>query len=168
VLYRLIPIDELLIRAFGRAGKVLSIVLFFHLVCLGWIFFRATPDQFWPIMNSIIALPTAATDTWANFAQYWTPLLQGHGLTGLPSLIAGTLQGFVSLNWTFSVYAWGLIAFAIPVWLTDYLGWRRDVEFPDLFGRFSWPIAAVIVVALLYGIIFFARRQANEFIYFAF
>ena len=41
VLYRLVPIDAFLIRRFGRLGKLLAIVLFFHLVCVGWIFFRA-------------------------------------------------------------------------------------------------------------------------------
>lgn len=168
VLYRLLPIDEVLIRAFGRAGKVLSIVLFFHLVCLGWIFFRATPEQFWPIMNSIVALPAAIGDVWSKFAQYWAPVLHGDALARIPSLLKGTISGFVSLNWTFSVYAWGLAVFAIPVCLTDYLGWRRGVEFPDLFERWAWPVAGAVIVVLLYGIIFFARRQANEFIYFAF
>ncbi|MEI9922267.1 MAG: MBOAT family O-acyltransferase [Bradyrhizobium sp.] len=57
VLYRLVPIDAFLIQRFGRVGKVLSIVLFFHLVCIGWIFFRSTPEQLGPIVTSIVEIP---------------------------------------------------------------------------------------------------------------
>jgi D-alanyl-lipoteichoic acid acyltransferase DltB (MBOAT superfamily) len=60
ILYRLLPIDTLLTRWFGMAGKWLSILLVFHLVCFGWILFRAHTDTFIPMMNSIGALFTAA------------------------------------------------------------------------------------------------------------
>src|SRR5216683_2372920 len=162
VLYRLVPIDDILVRRFGRTGKFLAIVLFFHLVCIGWIFFRATPDQLWPIVKSILALPVAIADAAKQYA--------GH-ISGIRSLFltfGGTARGFITSNLTFFVFGWGLTLFMLPVWITDYLGWRQDKEFPDLFGTMSWLVRVPIILALVYGIVFFARREANEFIYFAF
>jgi len=167
VFYRLMPIDEYLIRRMGRFGKLLAIVLFFHLVCIGWIFFRATPDQFWPIVHSIGALPVAVVDVFSRYDTYWVAVLHGH-FASLFSTVKGTIWGFVGLNWTFTVFCWGVVLFATPVWVTDYLGWRRDAEFPDLFLGMPWPLRIVIILTLVYGIMFFARREANEFIYFAF
>jgi D-alanyl-lipoteichoic acid acyltransferase DltB (MBOAT superfamily) len=169
VIYRLVPIDEFLIKHFGRIGKAISIVVFFHLVCLGWIFFRATPEQFLPIMQSIIALPGAAIAIVHDYAGYWRDAwTQSHWLHALTVTLMGTLNGFLIKNWAFVVYAWGLLLFMTPVWVTDYLGWRKQVEFPDLFVAMPWPLRSAISLALLYAIVFFARREANEFIYFAF
>jgi len=165
VLYRLVPIDQFLIERLGRAGKLLSVVLFFHLVCFGWIFFRATPEQFMPIINSIMALPGAVIEVFGSYATYWH---QVGSSTDFVRVFIGTSWGFVAKNWTFTVYAWGVFLFALPLWTTDYLGWRRNCEFPDLLESMPWPVRSAVIVALIYGIIFFARREANEFIYFAF
>ena len=166
VLYRLVPIDEFLIRYLGRFGKVVAVVIFFHLVCVGWIFFRATPAQFWPIVMSIAALPGAIADTVVQYDVYWRQVLNGQ----LPffSVLAGTIWGVVVKNWTFAVFCWGVFIFAVPVWIADYLGWRRGCEFPDLFECMPWVVRALVSLALVYGIVFFARREANEFIYFSF
>jgi alginate O-acetyltransferase complex protein AlgI len=156
VLYRLVPIDSFLIERLGRFGKVLSILIFFHLVCIGWIFFRSTPAEFLPIVNSIAAIPGAIrasiVATWA-----WSP-----------SSIALTISSFVYGNWVFAVYGWGLILFAIPAVVTDIVAWRNNCEFPDLFSAMPWWLRSAVIVTLFYGIAFFARREANEFIYFAF
>ncbi|MBR0855683.1 MBOAT family O-acyltransferase [Bradyrhizobium liaoningense] len=169
VLYRLVPIDEFLIKRFGRVGKAASIVLFFHLVCLGWIFFRTTPEQFLPIMQSIAALPGAVVGTLQDYAGYWRDAwLQPDWVHVTALTFLGTLKGFVSKNWVFVVYAWGLLLFMTPVWVSDYLGWRKQVEFPDLYAVMPWPLRSAVILALLYAIVFFARREANEFIYFAF
>ncbi len=165
VFYRLVPIDQILVRRFGRLGKFLAIVLFFHLVCIGWIFFRATPDQFLPIVKSILDLPGAVLDIVGRYASYWK---NANSLYSLVSTFAGTVWGFITTNWLFSVYGWGLTLFVLPVWITDYLGWRQNREFPDLFGAMPWPVRVPVILTLLYGIVFFARREANEFIYFAF
>lgn len=159
VLYRLVPIDAFLISRFGRAGKVLSIVLFFHLVCVGWIFFRATPDQLGPIVNSILALPGAVIDA--------VPSSESFRAFGIHAVF-GSIRSFHLANWTFATYGWGLLLFMLPVCITDLLGWRYDKEFPDLFPLMPWPLSSAIAVLLFYGILFFARREANEFIYFAF
>jgi alginate O-acetyltransferase complex protein AlgI len=105
VLYRLLPIDAILIRRFGRFGKLLAIVIFFHLVCIGWIFFRATPDQFWPIVSSILALPFAIADTAGKYATYWSHI---SSVRTFISTFGGTVWGFLVTNWAFLVYGWGL------------------------------------------------------------
>jgi hypothetical protein len=165
VLYRLIPIDEFLIRHFGRFGKLLATILFFHLVCIGWIFFRSTPDQLIPVANSIVGLPGAILDAPLSYASDWHQI---GSLSDFVRVLIRTLGGFVAKNWTFAVYGWGVFLFALPVWITDYLGWRRKCEFPDLFQQMPWLLRSTVILALVYGIIFFARREANEFIYFAF
>jgi D-alanyl-lipoteichoic acid acyltransferase DltB (MBOAT superfamily) len=166
VLYRLVPIDTVLSRHFGRAGRFVSIVLFFHLVCLGWIFFRATPEQFAPIVASIAALPGAVLDVFSQHAIYWQQALTAP--LELLLVLQSTMWQFIVRNWSFAVLCWGLVLLAVPLWVTDYLGWRRGCEFPDLFDRMSWPVRAAMILVLIYGIVFFARREANEFIYFAF
>ena len=67
VFYRLVPIDKILSRRLGLFGDCVATVIFFHLVCLGWIFFRATPEQFMPIMKSIAAkLPAPSLKQFAT------------------------------------------------------------------------------------------------------
>jgi len=166
VLYRLVPLDAVLIRHFGRTGKFVAMVVFFHFVFLGWIFFRATPDQFLPIMASIAALPGAIAHTISAYAGYWQQVM--HSPLHFFSVLRGTVWGFVGMNWTFAVYAWGLILYGLPIWITDYLGWRSNGEFPDLFPRMPWLVRSLVILLLIYGILFFGRREANEFIYFAF
>jgi hypothetical protein len=81
VAYRVLHIEENIIRFLGRrVGAVVAIVLMFHLVCLGWIFFRASDTQVFPAIASIGALMSGRIMEW--------PLLRdfGYGLIfyGLP------------------------------------------------------------------------------------
>ncbi|WP_316168114.1 MULTISPECIES: MBOAT family O-acyltransferase [unclassified Bradyrhizobium] len=156
VLYRLIPLDTILIKRFGRLGNIIAAVLFFHLICLGWIFFRSTPSEFLPIIKSIAAVPAAIL----------APLIVSWGWSPIGAL--RSVWQTITANWAFSVYGWGLTLFALPAVLTDAIAWRRDCEFADLFPSMPWWMRTLVIVALFYGILFFARRQANEFIYFAF
>ncbi len=165
ILYRLLPIDQWLAR-FGFAGKALAAVIFFHLVCIGWIFFRATPEQIGPIWSSIIATPTIIPDILTKYAQYIPSLWAGP--FAWASFAVGLLVGLTQQNWYLFVLSWGLVLFAGPVFVFDYLGRRHNVEFPDLFLRMNTVTRAVLALIFVYGIIFFARRQASEFIYFAF
>jgi len=166
VLYRLVPIDAFLISRFGRVGKVLSIVLFFHLVCIGWIFFRSTPEQLGPIVTSIVEIPhvlfgslsAAISEQLSSGLTWMTPV----------RILVGTVAKFIAGNWMVAAFGWGLLLFMVPVWVTDYLGWKHDCEFPDLFVKMPVAVRVVLIVALVYGMVFFARREANEFIYFAF
>ena len=167
VLYRLFPVDELLVRFLGRrAGKFVAVVLFFHLVCIGWIFFRATPDQFVPLWNSILALPGAIASHVASYAPYFQKA-SPFSLDYL-RLFKGMLAGWLSANWVLMVYGWGIVLFALPVVVTDLLAWRKGVEFPDLYERMPLWLKVAIILLLLYAIQFFGRRESNEFIYFAF
>ncbi len=170
ILYRFFPIHEYLGVSLGRFGKVLAIIVFFHLVCFGWIFFRATPEQFWPIVSSILALPEAIYNAFVSIQSYWLQVdwTQVSGLIHALNLLKSTLWQFVIANWTFSVYTWGLLVFAAPLLLFDYLGRRRNCEFPDLFQFMPTWVKVSAILILIYGIAFFGQRQANEFIYFAF
>ena len=167
VFYRIVPIDEYLYRLLGkRLGKFFSIIFFFHLVCIGWIFFRATPVQFWQIWNSILALPGAFISHVATFAPYfdkvdWISL-------DFIRVCIGTLRGWVSSNWACSVYGWGILMFAFPVIILDVIAWRKNVEFSDLYENMPTLLKVLSILLFLYAIQFFGRSGSNEFIYFAF
>ena len=133
VLYRLVPIDRYLIGWLGRLGKWLSILITFHLVCFGWLLFRAHTDTILPLLRSLAV--------W-----HFTP----------DSL---TLLYF---------YARGILVLGAIVAITDYLGYREDVEFPDLFRRWNPYVLTGLAVACYFGITIFARRETAQFIYFQF
>jgi alginate O-acetyltransferase complex protein AlgI len=59
VLYRLLPLDALLIRLLGAVGKWIAILITFHLVCFGWILFRAQVSTLGPLLSSIPNMFTA-------------------------------------------------------------------------------------------------------------
>jgi alginate O-acetyltransferase complex protein AlgI len=167
VLYRLVPIDQLLVRAFGnRLGKLLAIGLFFHFVCVGWIFFRATPAQFGPIWNSIVALPGALFYTLNQYMPYFANV--EFWSYGFVRTVWGMLGGFVHSNWVFVVYGWGIFLFALPILVTDVLAGGKGVEFTDLYAPMPLWLKVTNVLLLLYAIQFFGQRESNEFIYFAF
>jgi alginate O-acetyltransferase complex protein AlgI len=202
ILYRLVPIDEMLGRWLGRFGKVLSVVLFFHLVCIGWIFFRASPSQFLPIWGSIIAGPEQFGKNLLNWWPYlhdaldvrqtiiaYKPYISDawHGKLGMWStiwavvsavweqhvmgtlyLVPRALYMSTQLNIGFTLFGWELMLFTLPVILTDWIGYRRRGEFPEIFGSLRWPVRVVCIMLLIYGIQFFGRREGNAFIYFAF
>lgn len=165
VLYRLVPIDRHLIRHFGRTGKVLPVFIFFHLICIGWIFFRCTPEQLSPIFGSINAIPNAIVQSFASIWSYWVTL---SGPSHFLDLLMSTLNQFIIQNWAFSSYFWGVLIFGIPLIITDYFGWIHNVEFVDLFDKLDWVAKSFLILLIVYSIAFFAQRQSNEFIYFAF
>ena len=72
------------------------------------------------------------------------------------------------LNLGFSLFGWELLVFSVPVLLTDYIGYRRKCEFPEIFLSLRWPLQLICILLLIYGIQFFGRREGNAFIYFAF
>jgi len=132
VLYRVLPIDRYLIRWLGRVGKWLSILITFHIVCFGWILFRAHTDTIFPLLTSITEIASAG-------------------------------------NFVFSsLYARGVAVLGAVILLTDYLGYRCDVEFSDLFRRWNPYFASGAAVAFYLGITIFAKREAAQFIYFQF
>jgi D-alanyl-lipoteichoic acid acyltransferase DltB (MBOAT superfamily) len=84
ILYRLVPIDRMLQERFGRVGSIVAIVLMFNLVCVGWIFFRASSAELVPLLASLAALP--------SIAQHGV-LLWGLALFGVP-LVATELLSY--------------------------------------------------------------------------
>jgi len=166
IAYRFVPIDEWLKSRFGVLGKVIAAVIFFHLVCIGWIFFRAAPHEFLPIWVSILQTPHVLAQAMSSLLTMVRDVVFGHANL-LGALNAG-LGRIEAQNWVFMVLLWGCLLFILPMALLDYLAYRRGVEFPDLFASMPPAVKVAAIALLLYGIIFFARREANEFIYFAF
>jgi D-alanyl-lipoteichoic acid acyltransferase DltB (MBOAT superfamily) len=166
VIYRLLPLDRWLINRFAFVGRVLSMIIFFHLVCVGWIFFRAAPHELSPIWQSIVQAPAVFGQFVGLMKSAFISFLVG-GAPLIPA-VKDQLQAFAVANWILVVLSWGLFLFAAPMVLADILGYRRGVEFPDLYVRMPLAVKCVAIVALLYGVVFFARRETNEFIYFAF
>jgi alginate O-acetyltransferase complex protein AlgI len=140
VIYRLVPIDEYLRRFLGRyVGSTVAVILFFHLVCFGWILFRATPSDFPIIWHSIMAIPHM---THVDIHPFPYTLL--------------------------TYYGYLVFVFAAAVMVTDAIGYAIGAEFPDIWTRAAVPFQVIMVLAAVYGIIFFGARQSNAFIYFAF
>ena len=132
VLYRLVPIHRHLTTYLGPLGKWLSIIITFHIVCFGWILFRAQTTTVLPLIASIGRL----------------------------------LRG----DWPYLFYAFGLgvLSLGSIVLVTDYLGYRKDVEFPDLFKTLNPYFAAGLAAACYFGIIVLGKREGAQFIYFQF
>jgi alginate O-acetyltransferase complex protein AlgI len=123
VLYRVLPLDELLQRHFKRVGKGLAAFVMFLLVCIGLIFFRAAAGDILPLLASLAAWPAYS----------------------LPLLLLGAM-----------------------VLATDLIGYRRGVEFVDVYPSLPGWMRATLLVAAFYGIVFFGPGQRYEFIYFQF
>jgi alginate O-acetyltransferase complex protein AlgI len=65
VIYHVGAIEQRILSALGsRVGKIVAIVLMFHLVCAGWIFFRATSEELLPAFQSIGQLLTGTAPDW--------------------------------------------------------------------------------------------------------
>ncbi len=123
ILYRFIPIDGFLIRRLGRLGAVISAIVFFHFVCFGWIFFRASPEQFIPICRSIAAAPFVFVEQLSP----WVPYL-GKALN-----VPATLRSYVP--YLFQAWHHGN---ELPATLADLLNalWHRHiVALPDVIWR---------------------------------
>lgn len=134
VLYHYLPIDQKLQSWLGKTtGIVVAILLFFHLQCIGWIFFRGESwSKIGEAFQSIAAMPTAAS--LADFQQM------------------------------FAVF----VMFAIPIVVTDYLGWRRDTEYPNLYAGMPFWLKCAHYIAMFYLVLLLGKRLSNDFIYFQF
>jgi alginate O-acetyltransferase complex protein AlgI len=82
VLYRLLPLDQILQKYLKGVGAALAVFVMFNLVCIGWIFFRASGDAILPLLASLGSLPSAATEG---------ALLWGLVLFATPVVITDTL-----------------------------------------------------------------------------
>ena len=135
VAYRVFHIEENIVRFLGRrVGAVVAIVLMFHLVCVGWIFFRASDTQIFPALASIGALLTGRIMEW--------PLLRdfGYGILiyALPLLLTEPFayrkdKEFVDLydgwSWPAKTLAYIFVFYGVVM-----LGARQQSEF--IYFRF--------------------------------
>jgi D-alanyl-lipoteichoic acid acyltransferase DltB (MBOAT superfamily) len=132
ILYRLFPIHQYLEAQLGLLGKWLSILITFHIVCFGWILFRAQSDLIVPLLRSI-----------GEFV-FLKPTYQSYG------------------------YGFGVFVLGSVVLVTDYLGYRKGVEFPDLFKSLNPYLSAGLIAACYFGIMVLGKREGAQFIYFQF
>jgi alginate O-acetyltransferase complex protein AlgI len=132
ILYRIFPIHQYLEAKLGSLGKFLSILITFHIVCFGWILFRAQLGLIVPLLWSI-----------GEFF-YTKPTYRTYG------------------------YGFGVFLLGMVVLVTDYLGYRKGVEFPDLFKTLNPYLAAGLAAACYMGLIILGKREGAQFIYFQF
>jgi alginate O-acetyltransferase complex protein AlgI len=132
VLYRAVPIHRYLTEWFGTPGKWLSIFITFHIVCFGWILFRAQTTTVLPLLSSIPEL--------------WT---------------ANNL-------YLFQTFGRGVLFLGAITLITDYIGYRKQGEFSDLFKSMHPYVGAVVVACCYFAIMVFGKREGAQFIYFQF
>lgn len=70
-----------------------------------------------------------------------------------------------SLFW---VFGRGVLFLGAIVAITDYLGYRKNVEFPELFKNCNPYLTAIVAALCYFGITVLARREGAQFIYFQF
>jgi alginate O-acetyltransferase complex protein AlgI len=88
IVYRVFRVEENILLVFGKhAGRAVAILLMFHLVCFGWIFFRATDAQVLPAVTSIGALLVGKVMEWSVLRDFGYGLL----LYGLPLLLTESI-----------------------------------------------------------------------------
>jgi D-alanyl-lipoteichoic acid acyltransferase DltB (MBOAT superfamily) len=133
VIYRVCRIDDFLAAPLrSRTIKAIAMFVMFQLVCLGWIFFRATPAELLPAFSSLV------------------------GYSAPP-------------DWNFlKLIAWGLAIYSVPLAVTEYLGYRRNSEFIDLYPNWHWFAKGIAYVSIFYAVVLFGARKQSEFIYFQF
>jgi hypothetical protein len=56
----------------------------------------------------------------------------------------------------------------VIILLSDYLGYRKGVEFPDLFPPLNPYLGSILAVACYLGITILGKREGAQFIYFQF
>lgn len=120
--YRAVPIDQFLINRFGRAGRLLAMLIMFHLVCFGWILFRASWQEFPIIMTSIFSFPGHLIKQWIPLIPYWTNVLSGEASAW--AVLKGSLSYYYSQNFYFSVFSYGLVLVGAVLFVFDYAGYR--------------------------------------------
>jgi alginate O-acetyltransferase complex protein AlgI len=138
VLNRLVPIDRHLTALFGAFGKWLAIVITFHLVCFGWILFRAHTATILPLLQSI------------------------------PAFFRSEVILHLHRSDPFVAFAQGVAVLGVATLITDYLGYRKGGEFSDLFKTMNPYAAGALASACYLGLMIFGKRESAQFIYFQF
>jgi alginate O-acetyltransferase complex protein AlgI len=131
----------------GKFRRAWRVVATFHLVCLGWVFFRArsVADAMYVLEHAIVDLPSS--------------------LVGL--IARGTLAHDVYLNQSnreFLVALGGLVLLA----LSARVGRSSDALVSAFFARVPWLLRWATYLGLALGVIVFGVFYGGAFIYFQF
>lgn len=127
VLHRLVPFDRQLTDRFGVVGKWLAVLITFHIVCFGWILFRAHSDTIVPILTSIPELVHAESYKW--FLMFGQGIAALGGLTLLTDYLGYRKGGeFTDLFKTLNPYFGATLAVACYLGLM-VLGKRESAQF---------------------------------------
>lgn len=65
-------------------------------------------------------------------------------------------------------YIYILLIFAIPVFITELIGYVNQKEFVELIDNISDKMVVLFLICSFYLVIFIGKREAYDFIYFAF
>ena len=139
ILYRILPIDRLLIKLLGNLwGKVASItaMLSFNLFS-SILFFVKTDKEFLETFQSFRKISYLVTD-------------------------------FNLLPLRFFELFWGLLIFVTPIIVTESIGFAYKREFVDMQKFFGSKTKIALYVTMFYVALFFGVRESSDFIYFQF
>ena len=89
------------------------------------------------------------------------------GLILFRAAAADILPLFASLA-SLPPFSLPLLLIGALVLATDLIGYRRGVEFVDVYPLLAGWTRALLIVGAFYGIVFFGPGQKYEFIYFQF
>ena len=81
---------------------------------------------------------------------------------------AKLLFGVIEPSSIFIQLSYGLALFALPIFVTDLIGFKRNREFTEVYPTFNAPVKVSLYVAMFYLTLFFASRGSYDFIYFRF
>ena len=140
ILYRLIPIDKVLISNLGKKiGKTFSILIMNFFILFGWLLFFSRND------------PTVFTNIF-------------YSLINSSDIIFSSYQSKIEL---FQLI-YGLLIYLIPIYFTELIGYRYKVEFLDIAKHSNLNIKVCLYFFVFYSILFFGSRGSYDFIYFQF
>lgn len=138
-IYKIFKIDKFFINNLGnQCGKIVSMLLMFILVLYGMIIFLVKTNQDFLIISR-------------SFFQFFALPFSDKNISSI----------FLDLGR-------GLLIFALPIFITDLLGYLKRREFVDLYPAFSSITKIFLYVLMFYLTLFFASRGSYDFIYFQF
>ena len=139
VFYQAVPVDRVCLKIFGKTiGKILSIAFLFLFIPYGMIIFLVKTNQDFLIISR-------------SFFQFFALPFSDKNISSI----------FLDLGR-------GLLIFALPIFITDLLGYLKRREFVDLYPAFSSITKIFLYVLMFYLTLFFASRGSYDFIYFQF
>lgn len=140
VIYRIFPLDKILPKIFGKAlGNILSKIIFFNAVILVSMAIFFCKD-----FATIKALSTS------SFA------------------LLSSIVNLEPLPHNFMDLGYGVLIFSLPIFITDFIAYKRGVEFADLYPKFSSFTKFGLYLSIFYIVLFFGFRGNYDFIYFQF